>query len=129
MQDDVDDWDGEAAKMADVYRNAWVTIVADSSSDSYAGIYNEASGSLSHFDGQEFLGFSDTSNDGSRITLLMYPSWPDEQWSEMVEQSDLSTRGWCCQEFVLQYLHESCTSPLHSRSGSAHTASVVRTAT
>lgn len=37
IQDDLDDWGNEAAKMGDVYRNAYYTIAAASSTDSSGG--------------------------------------------------------------------------------------------
>ena len=101
IQDDIEDWAKEAEKMADIYLGAYLTIAADSSRDSYAGIFNHAFGSKAHFDGLEFSGITDVDEGGATTTLLLYSEGPEDQWFDTIENSTLSRRGWCCQESIL----------------------------
>ncbi|KAF2121226.1 heterokaryon incompatibility protein-domain-containing protein, partial [Lophiotrema nucula] len=46
IQDDEDDWNREAARMADIYRNSVVTISAAAGAGPYAGLFAQGAGEL-----------------------------------------------------------------------------------
>ncbi|KAK4958296.1 hypothetical protein LTR10_004722 [Elasticomyces elasticus] len=110
-QDDDDDWAKEASRMAYIYMSAHVTIAADASKGSIAGMYNVRSRSqLPHL--ARWAITSRLSN-GDESTLYFRPNILRESIDEGLcgsfERHDnwdkgssvLATRGWCCQEKLL----------------------------
>jgi hypothetical protein len=96
IQDSEDDWKQEAARMADVYKNSYVTIAAESSKDSYMGMLNE--GAL-EFDPIE-LPFNSKARD-LHGTFFIRPVLDDWNTSVNGPRSVLRFRAWVLQESLL----------------------------
>jgi hypothetical protein len=83
LQDDEQDWEREAMKMGDYYRNAHLTISASSAPDGSTG-------------------FLSTPRDEVAVRVNT-ENWREASrpWSDVFEQSPLSRRGWVLQERLL----------------------------
>ena len=115
VQDDKQDWEQEAARMADIYCNAFVTISADDAADATEGIL----GPRDHRAYTEIaipcpgLGVGETVNVYARIRVPMKPTSINDGSGHMVLPSVahgtdetrpprlLDTRGWTFQERFL----------------------------
>ncbi|KAI1499800.1 HET-domain-containing protein [Biscogniauxia marginata] len=117
IQDSMADWERESSKMADIYRNSYVTIAATSSSDSRGGLY------LDHprQKGADLKGMTTSGKPYSiRVQCAMIPySWPDRTTPKgnirhpnsatihisdvtgTAEKFPLLDRGWVFQERLL----------------------------
>lgn len=103
IQDSLADWQKESAKMGFIYSNSYVTIAADSGTDSSSGCFNEQSTSQElAFDNVPFE-ISSTVRDGRSSSIFLWdpsrgarrPTPPE------IDGSPLSERGWVCQERIL----------------------------
>lgn len=104
VQDDASDWDQESAKMASIYRNAFITLAASRASHSSEGLFSKAPASN--------IGctFTCESPDGIEAPLCIRRQplhLPDADSAVNVETSKyhqyhpLATRGWAFQERLL----------------------------
>jgi len=128
IQDDPADWESEAAKMAEVYRNAYLTIAAANSQDSYSGCFpNRENGSYVS-PATRSMGYSVPRNLGGNEVVLrlhspeqnhqihLFKEWLpgssfyDLQRTEIgsfgrnydpIANEALSSRGWTLQERLL----------------------------
>ena len=92
VQDDIQDWENEAAKMADVYRNAYCTIAATGSRGDQEGI----------FDDRTEQDICTLRYDAENTDLLI--TYIDEgifALQQLLHHSPLSQRAWCLQEKLL----------------------------
>ncbi len=92
IQDDIQDWKNEAAKMADVYRNAYCTVAATGSSGDQEGIFLERKE-------QDVFRMRYEAED---IDLVV--TYVDDDIStlkELLFDSPLSSRAWTLQEKLL----------------------------
>ncbi|KAH8885961.1 HET-domain-containing protein, partial [Thozetella sp. PMI_491] len=92
LQDDIADWEMEAASMAEIYRNAYLTIAAASSEDSNGGCFIE-----NHLP-PLVRKFALHSTNGKQQEVVVRPSLV--QCPELA-RSPLHTRGWILQEQIL----------------------------
>ena len=101
VQDDRDDWSREAAKMSTIYSQAHITIAADCSPSSKAGLFNAQSRSqpLSTTNrlGDQFASRRWPQKLSVRCRGLLEPT----QWRREIEVGNLSSRGWTLQERML----------------------------
>ncbi|KAK8122096.1 HET-domain-containing protein [Apiospora sp. TS-2023a] len=118
IQDSKEDWAAESVKMASIYGNAYLTIAADSSPDSYGGILKNRVVPIAdgpYFGGEEeeedplaavdsnskFTEITSVLSTGEKSTLLIYRPPLDLERPGALEGSILSTRGWTFQENIL----------------------------
>jgi len=95
VQDDITDWEVESAKMATIYRNAYLTIAVAASADSTGGCFHTTSADLL---------ISPESGGNSSIILGARQSNRDSpSWDKSVAQQHfpLFRRGWVFQERLL----------------------------
>ncbi len=102
VQDDLLDWEAEAAQMANVYANAHVTISADAAPNALAGFLDAPSRtvvktvSVAVPDSDAVIHFRKR---GFLAEELPFHSWGDPDTSD--GRSKLSTRAWVFQERIL----------------------------
>ncbi|KAL2676525.1 hypothetical protein Neosp_010286 [[Neocosmospora] mangrovei] len=103
VQDDAEDWDQEAVKMATYYTNAHVTLAATAAPDGTVGLFPEP-----HAEDQPLV--LDGANErGEQYYLVARTSinhvFEDEQ--DALTEFPLTTRGWVYQEHILsrRFLH------------------------
>jgi hypothetical protein len=96
IQDSKEDWEHEAARMADVYKNSYVTIAAESASNSHEGILRQRP---SEFDPIE-IPFNNKIHN-IRSSMYLRPVQDDWETSIMGAKSKLSFRAWVLQESML----------------------------
>ncbi|OCL08305.1 HET-domain-containing protein [Glonium stellatum] len=102
IQDDIDDWRRESAKMASIYQNSYITIAATKSADDHGGCYSTAS----PFDLDYPLTMK-LSEKVSQATLLqVYVREKILHFDDMQDVNastayPLLTRGWAYQERLL----------------------------
>ncbi|KAK8016113.1 HET-domain-containing protein [Apiospora rasikravindrae] len=118
IQDSKEDWAAESVKMASIYGNAFLTIAADSSPDSFGGILKKrvAPAADSPYSDEEdeedplasagdntskFTEITSVLSTGEESTLLIYRPPPDLERPSALEDTILSTRGWTFQENIL----------------------------
>lgn len=91
IQDDINDWKNEAAKMADVYRNAYCTIAATGSKGDQEGLFIQRSE-------QDFCLLR-----YNAANTYIAATYSEDDVTAMLElhKSPLSTRGWAMQERLL----------------------------
>ncbi|TVY73230.1 hypothetical protein LSUE1_G007579 [Lachnellula suecica] len=94
IQDDIVDWGTESAKMAGVYNNALLTIMAASASDSRDGCF------LSGISEHEMVALPYTDNDGA-TSLSVFASIPSPGYDDVVLRGPLFKRAWVFQERLL----------------------------
>ncbi|KAK7914418.1 hypothetical protein PG985_012121 [Apiospora marii] len=102
IQDSAADWATESAKMASVYGDSYLTIAADSSSDSFGGILRKRmvpDPLLPTNDNFEEI--DSVLSTGEPSTLLIYRPPLTLETPEALNDSKLSTRGWTFQENIL----------------------------
>lgn len=85
IQDDTEDWDREASKMASVYENALFTIAAASSRDSEGGLFTAGCS-------RPFVSFRHLDRSLSVYRHGSYSS---------IKESALNNRAWALQEWIL----------------------------
>jgi hypothetical protein len=106
VQDSNTDWHGESAKMGHIYEAAAFTIAADGGHDNEAGCFNQESvpQDVSCDDGIVIV---QNMMAGKESTLRfwikpwMFYSPDGHQEPEIINQSQTSQRGWCCQERMM----------------------------
>lgn len=103
IQDSLPDWQRESAKMGYIYSNSYVTIAADSGTDSSSGCFNEHSTSQElALESEPFVLTSVTKDEVASTTYLWDPSRGSRRPTPPeVDGSPLSERGWVCQERIL----------------------------
>ncbi|KAI8659159.1 HET domain-containing protein [Fusarium sp. Ph1] len=103
VQDDADEWEQEAVKMATYYTNAHVTLAATAAPDGTVGLFPEP-----HAEDQPLL-LEGTNKRGEQYHLVARTSinhvFEDEQ--DALTEFPLMTRGWVYQEHILsrRFLH------------------------
>lgn len=95
VQNSPEDWENEAARMADIYENAYITIAATKSASSSGGCYSEIS---DKYVARPILGYQ---NAFARVKLPGLPT----HWSQFGRQKELPlfNRGWIYQEIRLSH--------------------------
>jgi Heterokaryon incompatibility protein (HET) len=98
VQDDTEDWEEEASKMADIFQGSYLTIAAASSSDSYGGcIFDVRSSDKSEPNVSLFPNFTVGSiSKGSLAIMARTLADP-----RSIQSGPLYQRGWVLQETVL----------------------------
>lgn len=96
IQNSKSDWEQEAARMADTYKDSYVTIAAESSPDSQGGILNKRT---SDFDSIELPFHSKIRN--LQTTIYVRPALDDWDTSMKGPKSKLGSRAWVLQESLL----------------------------
>jgi hypothetical protein len=96
IQNSKSDWKEEAARMADIYKNAYMTIAAESSRDSHQGMFSER---ILAFRPIEVLFHSKT----RAIRDIVYIRQALDDWETCVNGtgSALRSRAWVLQESLL----------------------------
>jgi hypothetical protein len=96
IQNSKSDWEEEAARMADIYKNSYVTIAAESSRDSHEGMFSER---VLAFQPIEMPFNSKTRGIGD----VLYIRQALDDWETCVNgtKSALRSRGWVLQESLL----------------------------
>ncbi|KAK1655009.1 heterokaryon incompatibility protein [Colletotrichum phormii] len=95
IQDDKKDWEKEAARMVDVYRNSYATIAVSWSHDSQGGCYSQTIPS-------QFYNITTELGDEFRVALITgekRDEMPD--YARLQEYFPLFKRAWCLQERLL----------------------------
>lgn len=101
LQDDHDDWEREAAKMAAIYGNASLTIAAASSSDGSGGcLYDRRGGGVISLTQSEALGGGLTTHEALSHSLFSSLVTSTQQ-SSSNSPNPLVLRKWCYQERIL----------------------------
>ncbi|KAF4464921.1 tol [Fusarium albosuccineum] len=92
IQDSAEDWKEQAAKMADIYQNSFLTIAATKSQDGSGGCFSETS---SHYVAKLVPGYQD-------IYVRQSPPLFPDHWTQL-DNSDypLLNRAWIYQEMRL----------------------------
>jgi len=96
IQDSKSDWQHESSRMADIYKNSYVTIAAEASKDSHMGMLNPRT---FHSEPIELAFNSKARN----IHTTVYVRQALDDWETCVNgsKSALSSRGWVLQESLL----------------------------
>ncbi|KAI1136507.1 HET-domain-containing protein [Hypoxylon sp. FL0543] len=92
LQDSRDDWEIEAAQMADVYSNAYVTLAASSSPDGTQGCRIPNDGD------ESFWPYLDIPVIGNREQKCYRVFGWSNRWNPSLEDDPLQARGWTLQE-------------------------------
>ncbi|KAE9581179.1 hypothetical protein CGMCC3_g2731 [Colletotrichum fructicola] len=118
VQDDADDWDREAARMAQVYSQAYVTIAATSAPDGTHGLIRKARN-------EPLIPLHFQSSDSLNRGVSIGPSLSKFQ---RIDREPLNSRAWTLQERVLSprtlhyaadQVHWECRQSIISESGSS----------
>jgi hypothetical protein len=99
VQDDRNDWQGQASKLGSIYSQAQVTLAADCSASSTSGLFNRKS--VDHLQDWKSTYTLEGDLKGRPCTLLLDSREPSNQWTTALDEGSLSTRAWCFQENVL----------------------------
>jgi hypothetical protein len=106
VQDSDLDWHAESAKMGHIYEAAAFTIAADGGHDNESGCFNQES-VPQDVSGDDGIVIVRNMLDGKPSLLKfwikpwMFYSPQGHQEPEIINQSQTSRRGWCCQERML----------------------------
>lgn len=96
------EWAGEAAKMAFIYQNAFLTVFADCASDAKQGLFSaqEFAGQTRdvEFEGRSVCVRRSLREDHHTVGLLSKGTDLDQG---SLDRSPLDRRGWCLQEYLL----------------------------
>ena len=94
IQDKLDDWEIESAKMADIYKSALLTIMAASASDSQGGLfrYRHTTKELA------VLPYTDASG-ATQFSVLVRKALP--YYQSFISTTQLFRRGWVFQERLM----------------------------
>lgn len=109
VQDDVEEWNRESLLMASIYQTALVTLAADSSEDSHAGLYNKPEESYSLVSRDRGFEIKNELSSGEKSHIFLFwglksrMDWATTQRDigDLVSHSKLRDRGWCLQERIL----------------------------
>jgi hypothetical protein len=93
VQDSVSDWEYEAARMADVYRNGVCNISAADAENGSGGLFLDHSPIFARSVKALF-----TTNDQGKV---LHDFWPEYVWNGKLSKAPLMTRGWVVQERLL----------------------------
>ena len=96
IQDSKSDWEREAAQMADIYKNSYVTIAAESSQDSHQGILKERQFEFSPVK-VPFI----SKRHNLQNSMFIRPALDDWETNMSEPKSKLSSRAWVLQESLL----------------------------
>lgn len=96
IQDSKSDWEQEAAQMADIYKNSYVTIAAEGSRDSHEGILTDR---LFDFSPIELPFKSKLHN--IQTSMFVRPALDDWETTLSEPKSKLCSRAWVLQESLL----------------------------
>ena len=96
IQDSKTDWEQEAAQMADIYKNSYVTIAAESSPDSHFGILHRRTFSFSAIE----VPFHSTIYN-LQASMFIRPAIDSWETSLTSPKSKLCSRAWVLQESLL----------------------------
>jgi hypothetical protein len=96
IQDSKEDWEHEAARMADVYKNSYVTISAESASNSHEGILKQR-----RFDFEPIEIPFNSKAHNIRTSMYLRPVQDDWETSITGAKSKLCSRAWVLQESLL----------------------------
>ncbi|KAF2420546.1 HET-domain-containing protein, partial [Tothia fuscella] len=94
VQDDPEDWEREAARMASIYRNSYLTIAAVSAHNSSEGLFLDNPGST------KFIDDPFDSDKGRRVYLLPFTRGASKD-SDPTHFWPLTSRAWTLQECLL----------------------------
>ncbi|KAI1204180.1 HET-domain-containing protein [Annulohypoxylon truncatum] len=102
VQDSAEDWRDEASRMANVYGNAYITILATASLDSRGGLFHQHD----PLDAKHVI--KRTTEKGEAIIVEVRPALEHEPYFasspyglESSVQAPLLERSWCYQEYLL----------------------------
>ncbi|KAI0880001.1 HET-domain-containing protein [Annulohypoxylon maeteangense] len=102
IQDSAEDWRDEASRMADVYGNAYVTILATASLNSHGGLFHQHD----PLDARHTV--KRTGEDGEAVVVEVRPALEHAPYFasspfglESSVQAPLLERSWCFQEYLL----------------------------
>ncbi|OCL02310.1 HET-domain-containing protein, partial [Glonium stellatum] len=104
IQDSAEDWEVEAAKMSDIYANAYLTIAADGAANSHGGCY--VAGEDRDVKATE-VKCTDVFGDKCRVYIRQNTAYPEQVHIPAHERtkvglpSTLASRAWVLQERVL----------------------------
>ena len=107
VQDDREDWAVEAVKMTSIYQESLVTLAADNSVSSDAGLFNEKSEGVLR--PGHYIEITNTLSTGEKSTLFLIPKRPNpnerstnlQTMGDLFTDSALTARGWTLQERIL----------------------------
>jgi hypothetical protein len=94
-QDSMDDWEGEAAKMASYYSAAVCNLAAGRGDDCHAGLFSKRNAFASH----ACIVTERWTNTSPQFSYHVHDSF--EQFVRTTKQSSLAKRGWIRQELTL----------------------------
>jgi Heterokaryon incompatibility protein (HET) len=94
IQDSDIDWQAEAGKMMEVYRNFYITIAANSGLDAQTGLFLDRNLLQSRPCKLEF-------QSGSGRPVARWVNPPRASWAGIIRNGSLQTRGWTLQETML----------------------------
>ena len=95
VQDDEMDWKTEAAKMAEVYANAYVNVAATASSNSSQGLFRDRNPMTTK------RGVATVREGHSLIPAGTYQCFNVREWICQIGRAPLSKRAWVYQEWLL----------------------------
>lgn len=104
IQDDGHDWEIESSKMASIYQNAHIVLVASNAADSQGGLWNAQWDDYGQTDGVVELPYQNADGRISDIIARKTMSHEDiipESYLEYEAPSPLSKRAWTLQEELL----------------------------
>ncbi|KAE9365539.1 HET-domain-containing protein, partial [Stipitochalara longipes BDJ] len=104
IQDDGPDWEIESSKMASIYQNAHVVLIASNSADSQGGLWNASWDNYGQTIGvKEFIYINDDGSTSQVIArkTLTHEDYIPETYLEYEAPSPLSKRAWTLQEELL----------------------------
>lgn len=104
IQDDGPDWEAESSKMASIYRNAHVVLIASNAADSQGGLWNAQWDDYDQADVVLEFPYQNFDGSASRIIARRDMSHEDiipESYLEYAAPSALSKRAWTLQEELL----------------------------
>jgi len=103
IQDDTQDWESEAAKMAVIYENSFLTIAATSSENCQGGCDIEP-WELQIIEGTAKIGSGGISDPRNLLAVTRYRiklKRANASWDHLMAKLPLYTRGWVLQEAAL----------------------------
>ncbi|UKZ94767.1 uncharacterized protein TrAFT101_009621 [Trichoderma asperellum] len=109
IQDDYSDWETEAEKMADIYRQSYINIAASAAHDAHGGIVDLSFLHISKDIPTAVIRYSPGAptvrytGDGSCEELMIRPSALKQEYRELLSRksSPYFARGWVLQEVAL----------------------------
>ena len=111
IQDDRDDWEQEAARMASIYENAYLTVAGTHGNNSNVSLFSEVSDDISYRDGilqphaDRKLQIRNDKNELNTVYVRAYlphSMEKDHAYDTLLQsQLPLLYRGWCFQERLL----------------------------